>query len=197
MQLIIASKNLHKIRELKFMLKEFKLFDIFSLIDFPNYIAPEETGGNFLENAKIKALDAATKLNSIVIGDDSGLVVPSLDGEPGVFSARYAGDHATDAENREKLIFKLRSLTEDKRVGYYECALVLATPKGIKRTTSALCEGSLLCDPRGSNGFGYDSLFMKYDYRKTFGEIEEETKYRISHRRKAFDKLIPALHSLF
>ena len=196
MRLIIASTNLHKIRELRSLLKEFKTLDLFSLKDFPSYIPPEETGSTFEENAKLKAIHAAHTLNCNVIADDSGLVVPALNGEPGIYSARYAGAAATDIENREKLMQKLKNLSEDKRLGYYECCLVLATPQGIKKTVTALCEGLLLCEAKGSLGFGYDSLFMKHDYRKTFAEIDEDTKHRISHRRKAFDKLIPSLYSL-
>lgn len=196
MRLIIASTNLHKIRELRSLLKEFKTLDLFSLKDFPSYMPPEETGSTFEENAQLKALHAAQTLNANVIADDSGLVVPSLGGEPGIYSARYAGPEATDIENREKLIHKLKAVSEDKRSGYYACCLVLATPQGIKKTASALCEGTLLCESKGSLGFGYDSLFMKHDYRKTFAEIDEETKHRISHRRKAFDKLIPSIYSL-
>lgn len=196
MRLIIASTNLHKIRELRSLLKEFKTLDLFSLKDFPSYTPPEETGSSFEENAKLKALHAAKTLNCNVIADDSGLIVPALNGEPGIYSARYAGPEASDTENREKLIQKLKNISEDKRLGFYECCLVLATPEGIKKSVSALCEGLLLCEPKGSLGFGYDSLFMKHDYRKTFAEIDEDTKHRISHRRKAFDKLIPSIYSL-
>lgn len=197
MQLIIASTNLHKIRELRSMLKEFSSLDLFSLRDFPHYIPPEETGKSFEENAKIKALHAASTLHMNVLADDSGLVIPALGGEPGIYSSRYAGKEASDAENRDKLINKLKSLPDEKRFGYFECCLVLATPKGITKSVSGLCEGELLCEPRGSYGFGYDSVFLKHDYRKTFAEVDDETKHRISHRRKAFDKLIPSIHSLF
>lgn len=196
MKLVIASRNLHKIREFRFMLKDFKGFDIFSLRDFPDYLPPEESGCSFEENAKIKALDAAQKLKHFVLADDSGLVVPALNGEPGIFSARYAGKNASDTENREKLITKLKSLSEEKRTGYYECCIALASESGLKKIACALCEGQLLETPRGSHGFGYDSIFIKYDYSKTFAEIEDDTKNRISHRRKAFDKLVTSLHSL-
>ena len=196
MQLLIASTNLHKIREFRSLLREFSSLDLFSLRDFNHYLPLEESGSTFEEIAKAKAVHAATSLNMCVLADDSGLVVPALGGEPGVYSARYAGKMSSDHENREKLIFKLKALPEEKRLGYFECCLVLASPSGIKKVVSGTCEGELLCDPRGSYGFGYDSLFLKYDYRKTFAEVDEETKLRISHRRKAFDKLLPALHSL-
>lgn len=196
MKLVIASRNSHKIREFRFMLKDFPNFDVLSLRDFPEYIPPEESGSSFEENAKIKALDAAQKLKCIVLADDSGLVVPALNGEPGIFSARYAGENASDTENREKLIKNLKNLPEEKRTGYYECCIAIASEGGLKKIACGLCEGQLLQTPRGSHGFGYDSIFIKYDYSKTFAEIESELKNRISHRRKAFDKLITSLHSL-
>lgn len=178
------------------MLREFHSLDLFSLRDFPSYTPPKETGATFEENAKIKALHAAKELGMNVLADDSGLVVPALGGEPGILSARYAKEGASDAENREKLLLKLKALTEEKRVGYFECWLALATPQGLKKVAFGLCEGELLCEPRGSYGFGYDSLFLKHDYRKTFAEVDDDTKHRISHRRKAFDKILPSLHSL-
>lgn len=196
MKLVIASKNFHKIREFRFMLKDFPDFDVLSLRDFPEYIPPTESASSFEENAKIKALNAAQKLKCLVLADDSGLVVPALSGEPGIFSARYAGENASDTENRDKLIKNLKSLPEEKRTGYYECCIAIASESGLKKTACGLCEGLLLQTPRGSHGFGYDSIFIKYDYSKTFAEIESELKNRISHRRKAFDKLITALHGL-
>ena len=197
MKLVIATSNMHKVREFRSLLKNLGNLDIFSLRDFPDYIPPEELGSSFEENAKSKALDAAKKLKCLVIADDSGLVVPSLNGEPGVFSARYAGLHSSDKENRDKLIAKLKTLPEDKRVGYFECCIALATESGVTKISRGLCEGQLLVAPRGSQGFGYDSMFLKYDYSKTFAEMEEEVKNRISHRRKAFDKLLPSLQHLF
>ena len=128
--------------------------------------------------------------------DDSGLVVPALEDQPGVRSARYAGDTASDKENRVKLINALDPIPENERIGYYFCALAFASPDGIQMQVKGSCEGSLLSKPRGSQGFGYDPLFLKYDYNKTFAEIDEETKNRISHRRKALDKLTPALEKL-
>jgi XTP/dITP diphosphohydrolase len=197
MKLVIASHNIHKVREFRALLKDFEHLDIFSLRDFPTYTPPEETEATFEENVKIKALDAAEKLKCFVLADDSGLIVPALNGEPSVVSARYAGANASDAENREKLISKLKSLPEEKRLGYFECWIALASDSGLHKIVSGLCEGQLLVQPRGSNGFGYDSLFLKYDYSKTFAELEGELKNRISHRRKAFDKLASTLHHLF
>ncbi len=190
MKLVIATSNLHKLREYKTILKEVEGLDIYSLRDFMSYSLPPETGSTFEENAKIKAIDAAKHLKALVLADDSGLCVPALDGEPGVISARYAHENASDKENREKLITKLKKLPEHKRVGYFECCIALADERGLQKVAKGRCEGELLIDPRGSQGFGYDPLFLKYNYSKTFAELDPEIKNRISHRRKALDKLL-------
>ncbi|QVL57819.1 MAG: RdgB/HAM1 family non-canonical purine NTP pyrophosphatase [Simkaniaceae bacterium] len=196
MEIVIASKNLHKIREIKAILKPQFAFDFLSLLDFPDYQPPEETGSTFEENAFIKATHAAEALRRWVIADDSGLVVPALEDAPGIKSARYAGEGASDKENRQKLIKALDPIKESERTCYYVCALALASSDGIQMQVKGLCEGSLILNPRGSQGFGYDPLFLKYDYNKTFAEIDEETKNKISHRRKALDKLTPILETL-
>jgi len=197
MRLVLATTNLHKILELKTILKDqLHGIDLLSLRDFPNYESPDETGSTFAENAELKALLAAQTLNCHVIADDSGLVVPALDGEPGIHSRRYAGEDASDKDNRNKLIEKLKDLPEANRSGYYECALCFASPEKILKTVRAKCEGSLILEPKGSLGFGYDPIFVKYDYNKTMAEIDQATKNRISHRRKALDKLLLTLESL-
>lgn len=190
MKLVLASTNLHKIREIKSMLKDFGVeFDLYSLRDFPNYTPAEETGTTFEENASAKALHAAREIGELVLADDSGLVVPALGGEPGVISARYAGEEATDKDNRVKLIQKLKTLDDHDRNAYFTCSIAIANPDGIQKLVTGYCEGTLIIDPKGSNGFGYDPLFKKYDYSKTLSEIDEETKNKISHRRKAIEKL--------
>lgn len=199
MELIIASHNVHKIRELRDMLKsykELKFLDVQSLLNFPEYAAPPENSLSFKDNAEIKAAHAAKTLGQWVLADDSGLVVPSLNGEPGIYSARYAGSEATDAENRLKLLDKMQNLQDIERTGYFECWLALASPEGIKKSVCGTCEGLILHEERGRHGFGYDSLFIKHDYDKTFSELDEQTKNRISHRRKALEKLLPALEML-
>ncbi|MBS0585408.1 MAG: RdgB/HAM1 family non-canonical purine NTP pyrophosphatase [Verrucomicrobia bacterium] len=192
MQLVLATSNLHKILELKAILKDrLEGVELFSLKDFPNYVAPEENGKTFLENAEIKAMHAAATLKMYALADDSGLVVPALNGEPGIFSRRYASDKATDKENRDKLVAKLKLLSEEARMGYYECALSFASPEKILKTALGVCEGTLILEARGGSGFGYDPLFLKHDYNRTMAELGEDIKNRISHRRKAFDKLLP------
>jgi XTP/dITP diphosphohydrolase len=196
MELIIASHNRHKIREFRSMLKKMSGFDLLSLIDFPQYVPPEETGLTFEENAILKAKHAAAALNRWVIADDSGLVIPALQGAPGVFSRRYAGEQATDKENRIKLLKEMAHIQEPYRQGYFECWVVLASPQGIKKTAKGISEGMILERERGSRGFGYDSLFVKHEYGRTFAELEEEIKIRISHRRKALDKILPSLEAI-
>lgn len=196
MELVIASKNLHKIREIKAILKSYFPFDLLSLSDFPEYQPPPEKSSSFEENAFSKATSAAKFLKRWCLGEDSGLVIPALQNDPGVTSARYAGEGASDLENRTKLLKELNSLSEDQRVGYFTCCMALASPEGVQKQVKGMCEGRLILSPRGSHGFGYDPLFIKYDYNKTFAELEEETKNRISHRRKALDKLFPMLELL-
>ncbi len=196
MQLILASRNMHKVRECRSILKQIKHLDILSLLDFPDYVPPDESGSTFEENATLKATHAAKALGGWVLADDSGLVVPSLDGRPGVRSSRFAGEHATDADNRKKLLEEMKDIQEPYRQAYFECCIVLASPEGIKKSSRGVCEGMILTKERGRQGFGYDSLFLKHDYNKTFAELEEDTKNRISHRRKALDKIFPYLESL-
>lgn len=195
-EVVLATENLGKIREFRELLKSLKNIQLFSLRDFPEYVAPEETEDTFLGNAELKALSAAKTLNRWALADDSGLVVPALGGAPGVYSARYAGAGATDVENRKKLLDAMKYLHGDSRQAYFECCLVLASPNGIKKVTVGKCEGMLLTQEKGGQGFGYDPLFLKYDYDKTFAELPEATKNRISHRWRAFEKLLPTLESL-
>lgn len=197
MEIVIASTNIHKIREYRAMLKALRFFDVLSLNDFPHYQPLEEVGESFEEIALKKATHAADTLGKLVLSDDSGLVVPALGGAPGIFSARYAGENASDKENRLKLLKEMSKLQQDtERYAYLECCIAIAFPHGLKKTVKGVCEGMILTQERGSNGFGYDSLFLKHDYSKTFAELDEETKNRISHRRKAFDKLKLTLENL-
>ncbi len=195
-ELVIASTNGHKVREFRNMLKAFTRLDLLSLHDFPAYTPPEETGKTFEENACLKAVHAAQTLHRWVIADDSGLIVPALNGAPGVFSARYAGNQATDLENRKKLLEEMQHLMDDDRQAFFECCIALASPEGLKKCVKGTCEGALLSKDRGGSGFGYDPLFVKHGYSKSFAEIGDSVKNRISHRRKALDKLALSLESL-
>jgi XTP/dITP diphosphohydrolase len=196
MELVIASQNLHKIREFRELLKSFKQIDVLSLLNFPQYAPLPDVGGAFKEIVVQKSLHAAQSLQKWVLADDSGLVVPALKGEPGTQSRYYAGEDATDAENRQKLLLKMQNLKEHERTAYFECSLALTSPDGLKKCVTGIAEGFIANEERGRNGFGYDMIFIKNEYDKTFAELEERVKIQISHRRKAFEKLIPILESL-
>lgn len=195
-ELIIATTNVHKLRELREMLKPFQQFDILSLINFPDYVPPEETGSTFEENALLKAEHAAKALNKLVLADDAGLVVPILNGAPGLLSRRYAGEDATDAENRQKLLQALSGKNDLERAAYCICCLAISDGKTFQKHFTGRCEGKIAKEERGRHGFGYDPIFIKHDYDKTFGEIDDQVKNRISHRRKAFEKASLVLETL-
>lgn len=196
MEIVIASTNMHKIREFRSLLKPLKRFDVLSLLDFPSYVPLEETGKTFEEIVSTKAIHAAKALNKWVLADDSGLIVPALRGEPGIHSARYAGEEATDRENCQKLLKEMRSFQENERHAYFECWIAVASPEGLQKVEKGICEGMVIENEKGRHGFGYDSLFRKHEYSKTFAELDETIKNRISHRRKAFDKICLFLESL-
>lgn len=196
MEIVIASKNLHKIREYRDLMKQFTKFDILTLMNFPDYQPLPEEASSFKDNATGKGIHAAKTLGKWVLADDSGLIVPSLNNQPGIKSRRYAGEEATDIENRKKLLEEMQGLQDLQRNAYYECCLVLASPEGLKKCVTGICEGILLHEERGRNGFGYDPLFVKNDYDKSFAELDDSIKNRISHRYKAFEKLAPTLETL-
>jgi XTP/dITP diphosphohydrolase len=190
MEIVIATQNCHKVREFRRFFSSLKACDFYSLIDFPSFSPLPEEGSSFEENAAIKAIHAARCLNKWALADDSGLVVPALGGAPGIYSARYAGDDATDKDNRIKLLKDMRHLKGEGRHAYFVCYLALARPDGkLSKIVSGFCEGHLLDEERGKGGFGYDPLFVKHDYHQSFGELSEDTKNRISHRAKAASKL--------
>lgn len=195
MELLFASHNLHKMREFRDMFKSLAHIEFISLHQFPLYQPPEETGLTFRENAILKAEHAAKELNRWVLADDSGLVIPSLRGEPGVRSRRYAGPGATDEENRQKLLKAMENFDGSARIGYFECCLAIANSSGVQKCVEGICEGQIIEEPRGRYGFGYDSLFIKNDYEKTFAELDDSIKNRVSHRRKAFDRLFNFLET--
>lgn len=188
--LVIASRNGHKIREIRALLKPLKMFDIYSLLDFPHYEPPVESGDSFEANACLKAEHAAKVLGKYALADDSGLVVPALSGSPGIYSARYDGEGASDKDNRKKLLNDMGQLHGEERNAYFECCVVFASPRGIIKITKGCCEGRIIEEERGGNGFGYDPVFMKHDYNQTFAELGETVKNQISHRAKALKKIM-------
>jgi XTP/dITP diphosphohydrolase len=196
MKLLLASSNVHKLRELREMFKPIKGLDLYSLLDFPAYKPPEESGETFEANAILKATDAAKHLNMLTVADDSGLVVPSIGGLPGVRSHRFAGEDPTDQENRSKLLSMLEQSFGDARNAYFECVIAVAKPEGLLKTVRGRVEGFISPQEKGRSGFGYDPIFIKHDYDRTFAELDEATKNKVSHRRKAFEKLLLFLEAM-
>lgn len=196
MEIVFASQNVHEIRELRDMLKAVPHLELLTLHHFPHYVPPQDNGATFQDNAIAKAEHAAAALNKWVIAEDSGLVVPALKGSPGIFSECYAGLEATDVENRRKLLDEMKHLLSMERNAYLECTIALASPAGMKKCVTGLCEGVISSEERGRHGFGYDSIFIKNDMKQTFGELDENIKNRISHRRKAFERIVFFLENL-
>jgi XTP/dITP diphosphohydrolase len=184
--LVIATRNNGKTREIKDLLKGFPV-DIKNLDDFGPIPHIEEDGDSFDENAYIKASFAARVLGLPALADDSGLMVEALDGLPGIHSARYAGENATDQQRYLKLLDEMKGKTNRKAA--FECVISIAVPTGAALTYEARCEGLIAEAPAGSNGFGYDPVFFYPPFHKTFAQITREEKNRISHRGKALAEL--------
>ena len=180
--LVIATRNKNKLREFREILKDLQI-EIQSLDDFGPTPEAIEDGVSFDENAYKKAIHTAKVLGLPAIADDSGLVVDALNGEPGVYSARYAGENATDEENCNKLLNALQGV--ENRRAHFQCVLSIAVPSGPALTYEGRCDGVIIDDKRGDNGFGYDPIFYFEEFRKTFAELSMEEKNRVSHRGKA------------
>ena len=193
-QLFAASSNPGKLREYRALSEPAGA--AVALEFLPNFNALpafEEIWPTFAENAAGKALHYSRLAPGIVIADDSGIVVPTLGGAPGVHSARYAGPDASDADRNRKLLGEMRGKTGDERRARFVCVVALAEAGSTLGIFSASAEGTLLEEPRGENGFGYDPLFFFPPLRKTFAETSREEKNRYSHRGKAFQKALDFL----
>ena len=184
MKIIVASSNKGKIKEIQDILKNYEIIPYTDLID---PIEIEENGNSFKENAIIKAKAVYEKLPQyLVLSDDSGISVPALNNEPGIFSARYAGESATDKDNLNKLINELKKRSIKKTPAFYTAAIAIASPFGIF-TTHGFMRGEVIDESRGNKGFGYDPMFIPKGFNKTLGELDEEVKQKISHRVKALE----------
>lgn len=186
MQIIIATGNAHKVLELEHLLAGLEV-QVESAAVVGGMPEVEETGQTFAANAflKAEALRALAPASAYVLADDSGLEVDALDGAPGVYSARYAGPNASDAENRHQLLAALAGAGDAPRSARFRCVLCLLGPKGEAQYFEGSCEGSITEAERGKEGFGYDSIFMPEGYTETFGELGESVKHRLSHRANA------------
>ncbi|NWF53721.1 MAG: XTP/dITP diphosphatase [Syntrophaceae bacterium] len=188
MEVVIATRNPGKLREIDALLAPLGL-RILSLANFPEIPEIIEDGRTFEENAAKKAVAVAAHTGRIAIADDSGLTVDALQGRPGVFSARYAGEGATDAERYRKLLEEMSGILKEKRGAAFVCAIAVSSPEGKTETVVGLCRGEISLAPRGNHGFGYDPVFYLPDLGKTMAELEPEIKNRISHRARALEKL--------
>ncbi len=165
-----------------------------TLADLGAAIDVVEDGDTFAANARKKAIEQARHLKAWVLADDSGIEVEALDGRPGVYSARYAGESATDAENNARLLEELRDLPLAKRTARYYCHVAVADPRGdIRAESSDVCKGRIALEPAGPNGFGYDPLFEVMEYHQTFGQLGPRVKAAISHRARALRGVVPKL----
>ena len=184
--LVIATRNKGKTLEIKALLKDFPV-EIKNLDDFGPIPHLEEDGDTFDENAYKKASFAARVLGLPALADDSGLIVEALDGAPGIHSARYAGENATDEQRYLKLLDDMKE--KSNRKAAFECVISIAVPSGPALTYEARCEGRIATEPAGSNGFGYDPVFFYPPLNKTFAQITRKEKNRVSHRGKALAEL--------
>ena len=192
MEFVLASQNKHKAVEIENILGEG-----FSIITMDETKAKGldiiEDGETFEENALIKARTVAKITNLPTIADDSGLCVEYLGGAPGVYTARYAGEGATDDENIDKLLGALEGVPEEKRGAYFACAIAVVFPDGEEKTFFGKCDGRILEERRGANGFGYDPIFFVPEYNMSMAEIPMEDKNKISHRSRAISEMMKGL----
>ena len=188
MKVVFATKNEGKVREIREMLEGTGI-EVVSLNAYPKTPEIIEDGSSYLENALIKAKIISSFTGKMVLADDSGLEVDVLDGEPGIYSARYAGEGATDEDNNNKLVEKLKGVAQEKRTAAFHCALVLYRPDGRYKAFEARWPGMIIDEGKGDNGFGYDPIFYIPDRQKTAAQLPPEIKNVISHRGQAFEKL--------
>ena len=192
-QLIIGTTSVHKGHELRELLAPYG-FHVQTLKDIGASLEVVEDGDTFAANARKKAIEQAKHLGAWVLADDSGLEVDALNGRPGVYSARYAGDAATDADNNARLLEELGDVPLERRTAHYTCYVALADPSGeLRAESSGICRGRIVFAPAGANGFGYDPLFEVVEYHKTFGELGSRVKAAISHRSRALRAVLPQL----
>ena len=187
--IVAASRNKHKIAEIEAITAKFGM----NLVSRDDAGVPpfevEEDGETFEENSYKKAYEIMKACGKITLADDSGLVTEYLDGAPGVYSARFAGDDATDAENNAKLLLLMEEAEADARAAKFVSVITMVFPDGTRLVARGECPGRILREPAGANGFGYDPLFVPEGYGKTFGELSAEEKNHISHRARALKEL--------
>ncbi|MBN1881129.1 MAG: XTP/dITP diphosphatase [Deltaproteobacteria bacterium] len=190
MEVVLATKNRGKVRDFADIFDQMGLSDRITLLDlshFPGFPDVPEDGATFSENALIKARAAAAHTGKISVADDSGIVVDALGGAPGIYSARFAGVSADDRANNEKLLQMMKDVPEAERRASFRAAVAIVSPEGKEEVVVGECHGYVAAAPLGTNGFGYDPLFFYLPLNKTYGQMTDEQKNRISHRRRAIE----------
>lgn len=184
-QVVLGSRNPGKAREIAALLNPLGI-ELLSVTEFPDVADVVEDGSSFEENASKKARETALAVNRWVIAEDSGLAVDALGGAPGIYSARFSGEGATDEKNNQKLIQELEGVPDAKRGAKYVCHVAVADATGeVRLNVECECRGWITTEPRGSNGFGYDPYFLIPEYHQTFGELSPLVKKVLSHRARA------------
>ncbi|MCU0652141.1 MAG: XTP/dITP diphosphatase [Candidatus Omnitrophica bacterium] len=187
LELVVATKNKKKLKEIKELLAGLNL-KITSLQDYPHGPRIIENGLTFKENAVKKAAKISRFTKKITLGEDSGLCVDALGGKPGIYSSRFAGKNKSDAQNNLKLLKSLEGLPLNKRKAHYVCAVALADSNGLISVVEGKCSGLIGFSLKGNSGFGYDPLFIIPEYKKTFAQLGERIKHKMSHRYRALEK---------
>jgi XTP/dITP diphosphohydrolase len=185
-KLLVATGNSHKTDEIRAILGAG--YVVSDLKAHPELPEVEETGTTFLENATLKAVEISKQVEGLILSDDSGLEVDALDGEPGVYSSRYAGEAGNDAANNKKLLHELQG--EDSRTARFRCVMVLAQDGEVLTSFDGAVEGRMLSELHGEGGFGYDPLFVPNGYDQTFSQLSEGIKNQLSHRAVAMQKVV-------
>jgi len=195
-RLVLATHNRNKLREIQAILNDLPV-EVLDLDAFPEVPEVIEDGKTFEANAEKKAKEVAEATGCLALADDSGLCVDALGGEPGVFSARYAGEEKNSLKNCRKLLEELKNVHEGQRTARFCCAISIAEPGKVIGTVLGECQGVILHEMKGEGGFGYDPLFLYPSLNKTFAELQPEEKNRISHRFQALEKARQFLRELF
>lgn len=196
-QVVLATKNRHKLDELHRILMGAGLdVELLGIDAFPDLPDIPETESSFAGNALLKAREIARITGLPAIADDSGLCVDALNGMPGIFSARWAGRHGDDAANLALLLGQLSDVPDRRRTAAFHCAAAIALPDGTERVVEGTVEGVIIREPRGTNGFGYDPIFIPLGHKVTTAEMASEEKDAISHRGRALEALAPVVREL-
>ena len=197
-KLLVATANAHKVEEIRQILKDYPV-QLADLRDFPSLPVPEETGADYLANARLKAHYYGSRLGMVALSDDSGLEVDALDGAPGLYSARFGGEHLPHSEKILLVLERLQGLPEAQRTARFRCCSVIVDPSsGREWACEETCEGHIAPSPRGEQGFGYDPIFLVGSGPQSMAELSSADKHAVSHRGKSLRGLLglylPSIH---